>query len=452
MRRTARWLRGPRVTLPQLALISAVSAVVSAMIVVSALGETGPERAVIAALRTRRVIHAVLPSAPAHTTAAATAPAADAPSSPARVAASPPATSSPSGTGAGSGSSASTGGAAGSDSTSSTDSSSGSGTANSNGNSGKQATKPASHVKHVFVIVLATPSYGAAFGHGSAARYLNSKLRRQGELLSNYRTLSSSPLPEYIAMVSGQAPNHDTTQDCPTYSEFPSSASPAGNGLVPGIGCVYPNTALTIGDQLDSASLQWRAYIEGMTAPCQHPNSGAADNTETSEYATSHNPFVYFHSLLDLGDCQSDDLPYGRLANTLGSAHRTPSYAFISPDVCDSGIDVTCPEGQPGGIAMADSFLKRTVPSILRSPAYRANGALLIVFTAAPDTAAAHGGPVRTGALVLSPYTRPDSTDASKYDAYSVLRSIENVFGLPALARAKTATAFDGKVFSSSRR
>jgi len=304
----------------------------------------------------------------------------------------------------------------------------------------------------VFVIVLATSSYRAAFGHGSDARYLNSKLRRRGELLSNYHTLSSSPLPDYIAMVSGQAPNHDTTQDCPTYSEFPSGAGPAGDGLVPGTGCVYPNTALTIGDQFDSASLPWRAYIEGMNAPCQHPNSGAADNTETSEYATSHNPFVYFHSLLDLGGCQSDDLPYGRLANTLRSAHRTPSYAFISPDLCDSGIDVTCPGGQPGGIAVADSFLRRTVPSILRSPAYRADGALLIVFTAAPGTGAAHGGPVRPGALVLSPYTRPDSTNPGHYDAYSVLRSIEDVFGLPPLARAKTAKAFDGEVFSSSRR
>jgi hypothetical protein len=448
VRRTARWLRGSRVTLPQLALISAVSAVVSAMIVVSALGETGPERAVIAALHTRRVIHAVLPAAaPAHTTTSAAAPAVDAPSSPAPAAASPPAASTGSDAASGSGTAA----GASSDSTSGTDSSSGSGTSSGNGNSDKQPTKPASHVKHVFVIVLGTPSYSAAFGHGSAASYLNSKLRPQGELLSNYRTLSASPLPDYIAMVSGQAPNHDTTQDCPTYSEFPGSASPAGNGLVPGTGCVYPNTALTVGDQLDSANLPWRAYIEGMTAPCQHPNSGAADNTGTSEYATSHNPFVYFHSLLDLGDCQSDDVPYTRLANALGSAHRTPSYSFISPDVCDSGIGVTCPEGQPGGIAMADGFLKRTVPSILSSPAYRSDGALLILFTAAPGTAATPSRPVRTGALVLSPYTHPGSTDASKYDAYSVLRSIENVFGLPALAKAKTATAFDSKVFSSSR-
>ena len=48
-----RWrerLRGTRVTLGQLGLVSIVSAVVSVLIVVGALAETGPEKAVVAAL------------------------------------------------------------------------------------------------------------------------------------------------------------------------------------------------------------------------------------------------------------------------------------------------------------------------------------------------------------------------------------------------------------------
>ena len=280
----------------------------------------------------------------------------------------------------------------------------------------------------MFVIVLSTPSYEAAFGHGSAASYLNTELRRQGELLSNYHTLSSSPLPEYIAMVSGQAPNHDTTQDCPTYSEFPGSASPAGNGLVPGTGCVYPNTALTIGDQFDRASSVVASLRRRDDRTVLHPNAGAAD-TRHRRVRHRPQPFVYFHSLLDLGDCQSDDVPYrDRLATHWAQRQRTPSYAFNSPEPCDSGR--TRLPGRPArGHREADSFLKRPCRAILDSPAYRASGALVIVFTAAPGTAApgsaapgsaapgtgaAHGGPVRTwSARALSLHPRPDSTDAA---------------------------------------
>jgi hypothetical protein len=336
------------------------------------------------------------------------------------------------------------------------------------------------------VIALTTPSYATAFGHGSAATYLNTTLRPKGELLSGYRTLRGSALPDLVAMVSGQAPNADTTSGCTTYRDFHAGAAPAADGLVPGAGCVYPTTALTIGDQLDGADLPWRAYIGGMTGPCVHPNSGAVDASATGDYATARNPFVYFHSLLDLGDCQHDDLPYEKLAGALATPSRTPSYAFISPDPCDAGA-ASCPAGQPTGIAAADAFLRQAVPAILHSAAYRASGALMIVFSAAPAgsgavsgtvtspsstttstsststttttttssatataSTSAAGGPVRTGALVISPFTKAGSTDATSYDPYAVLRTAEDVFGLTTLARAKTAHGFDAAVFSHS--
>jgi phosphatidylinositol-3-phosphatase len=468
-------LREARVTLPQLALVSVLSAAVSALIVISALGETDTERAVIAALGMRS---AILASAaergqPGVPTASA------APAAPTDNAA---LGSADSGTGTGGGGSSGLSSDSGLSSSSSgaSDSGGSGGSGGSEGSPGSGAgatsgaanapatgsTAPASKIKHVFVIVVGTASYEAAFGHGSAARYLNSRLRPKGELLSEYHTLAASPLPDLVAMISGQPPNSETLTGCPVYSEFPRGSAPDKNGLVPGSGCVYPNTALTIGDQMDSAPLPWRGYIGGMNSPCLHPNSGAVDALGTGGYATSANPFVYFHSLLDLGDCQSDDLPYGRLTAALASSARTPSYSFITPDPCDAGASATCPNGQAPGIAAADAFLQRAVPPILSSPAYRASGALVIVFTAAPAGAtpsagtttgpaasgaaaqAAGGAPVRTGALVLSPYTRAGTIDAHAYDPYSVLRSVEDVFGLAALGRTKSARAFDHRVFS----
>ncbi len=229
----------------------------------------------------------------------------------------------------------------------------------------------------------------------SVATYLNSKLRPKGELLSGYRTLAGSSLPDYLAMISGQAPNPDTLAGCPDYADFAPGVTPAKDGQTPGSGCVYPNTALTIGDQMDGADLRWRAYIGSMTSPCEHPNSGAATvpPSAADPYSPTVNPFVYFHSLLDLGDCQSDDQPLAGLKPALRSAGRTPSYVFIAADPCQAGLSASCPTGQPSGLAAVDSFLQATVPMILHAPAYRHGGALMILFTVAPPAAGAPPSP-----------------------------------------------------------
>jgi hypothetical protein len=296
----------------------------------------------------------------------------------------------------------------------------------------------------VFVIALTAPSYRAAFGPGSVAHYLNRTLRARGVLLAGYRTLGGSELPDYVAMVSGQAPNADTRSDCTTYAEFASSAKPLQDGQVPGAGCVYPNTVLTIADQVTAGGKQWRAYLAGMGAStCMHPNSGAADDGQLPgagpEYATWHNPFVYFHSLLDLGGCGSDDVGIQHLPRDLRSAKRAPSYAFIAPGRCDEPAAGSCPGQTPGGLAAEDALLRRWVPAITASPAYKQDGVLIIVFAKAP---AAHSASVRTGALILSTRVKSGATLSTPYTPYSVLRSVEDLLGYSPLVHAKAAKSF----------
>ena len=303
----------------------------------------------------------------------------------------------------------------------------------------------------MFVIALSTPSYASAFGHGSPARYLNDDLRPKGTLLSGYTTLGGAELPDYLAMIGGQAPNPDTRANCPSYDEFPSSAKPNKSGEVPGTGCIYPNTALTIGDQVTASGHVWKAYIDDMGATaCVHPNSNALDNAPLpgtgTDYDTRHNPFIYFHSLLDLGDCASDDVTLAKLPAALASASKTPAYAFITPGECEDAAQTSCPDGSPAGLAGEDTFLKTWVPKILHAPAFRKDGALIIVFAHASPAPATGGpdatdpaGPARTGALVISPYARRDRTVSKAYNPYSLLRSVEDMLGLQLLAHAKHA-------------
>ena len=311
-------------------------------------------------------------------------------------------------------------------------------------------------VKHVFVISLASPGYEQSLGAQSQMPYLSATLRPQGELLSNYSLLGEAGLPNQIAAISGQPPNASTTAGCSAYAEFPPSAKANANGVLGGSGCVYPVETLTLADQLGSSRLTWRAYVDGMVDPatgspanCVHPGPEEVETVTPGGYTAKQNPFVYFHSLLDLGDCSSNDMPIDQLTADLGKAEKTPSFSFIAPTLCNAGATAQCAPGGAEGPASADAFLSTWVPKILASPAYKADGLLIVNFAAANPPAAAVPGaapapapaadPLRVGALLLSPFLTPGSTDAAAYNPYSILRSNEDLFALDPLGLAGAA-------------
>lgn len=304
-------------------------------------------------------------------------------------------------------------------------------------------------VKYVFVISLTSPGYEQSLGAQSQMPYLSTTLRPQGELLSNYTLLGEGPLPNGIAAISGQPPNTATTAGCPTHEEF-SSVTANSNGVLAGAGCVYPVETQTLADQLTLDKLSWRAYADGMVDPtgkpstCVYPNPGESSAAaQPGGYAASQNPFVYFHSLLDLGDCAENDVPLEQLSKDLRKAEKTPSYSFIAPTPCNAGTAGQCPSGVSEGAAGADAFLAAWVPKILASPAYKVGGLLIVTFSATnPPVAGAPtqtGNPLRTGALLLSSFTTPGGTDSGAYNPYSLLRSSEELFALKPLGVAAGA-------------
>jgi phosphatidylinositol-3-phosphatase len=428
----------------QLAVVASLSALATAAVIATALGRTPAQSAAIAALRnppvTVRISSPTPAAAPMSTLAANTPPAASPDASPSSLA---PAASS------------SAPSAAGSSTTGTATAQVGSTTAPGGAPSAATNTPK---IGHLFVIALSTPSYDAAFGPRSVARFLNGTLRREGTLLGGYETLGGNELPDYLAMISGQAPNPDTSSGCATYAEFASGAKPPPDGQLSGAGCVYPNTVLTIGDQATAAGHTWKAYIGDMgKSTCAHPNSNAVDDAPppgaTNQYDTRHNPFIYFHSLLDLGSCASNDVSLDHLPGDLRSPTGTPSYAFIAPGACVDASGQTCPDGQRAGLAGEDAFLQRWVPKIRRSAAYKRDGLLIVAFalsaTDSPGAIPSTNTRVPTGALVLSPHTPHGKTISATYNAYSLLRSVEDLLGYKPLARAQSAKSFIKDVLPS---
>jgi phosphatidylinositol-3-phosphatase len=320
--------------------------------------------------------------------------------------------------------------------------------------SASAATPP---VKHVFVIVLENKSFDESFGPDSKAPYLATTLRQKGNLLSNYYGTSHASLGNYLTMISGQAANPTTQSDCfvPYADMLPGTIGPDGQAI--GQGCVYPKGVKTIANQLDEKGLGWRGYMEDMGTPCRHPAIGTTDDTQrarpTDQYATRHNPFVYFRSVIDSPTCAKNDVDLSQLATDIKSEATTPSFALITPDLCSDGHDTPCVDGRPGGLESVNAFLEEWVPRILASPGFSTSGMLLITYdeseggdaeaccneptgpnTPKPGISGPGGG--RIGALVLSPFAKPGSTSTTPYNHYSLLRSLEDLYGLAHLGYA----------------
>jgi hypothetical protein len=330
-------------------------------------------------------------------------------------------------------------------------------------------------IRHVFTIVLENKSYSETFGPNSPAPYLSRYLTSQGALLTNYYGIGHNSLDNYIALVSGQAPNAATQSDCQIYQDFqPSPTQVDVNGQVLGQGCVFPFETQTIADQLTAHQLTWRGYMEDMPVPCTHPALNTQDQTQTAQpgdqYAARHNPFVYFHSITDAPAC-ANDVPLTQLSTDLRRYEATPNYVFITPNLCHDGHDSPCVNGEPGGLVSIDAFLQQWVPQILNSPAYKRDGLLLILFDEAefsgsnadssaccnelpgpnsplPGITGPGGGLV--GAVVLSRYVRPGTITTTPYNHYSILRTIEDLFGFDHLGYAALGTlnSFDVDVFT----
>jgi phosphatidylinositol-3-phosphatase len=313
--------------------------------------------------------------------------------------------------------------------------------------SGCQPGQPAqAHTPgHIFVINLENQGYDKVFGTGSAAPYLSRTLRSQGVLLTNYYGIAHDSLPNYLAQISGQPPNDSTTHDCHTFTAFIPTGTDS-QGRLTGDGCVYPAEVPTLAGQLTAAGKTWKGYMEDMQSPCLHPVLGAEDtphNAPDDQYATRHNPFVYFRSITDSPDCARNVINYSALSKDLGSIATTPNLAYISPNVCHDGHDNPCANGRPGGLHAADAWLKSQVPAILDSPAFKQDGMLIITFDeadggrAGPSTGVAGGtAGGQIGTLVLSPFSTPGGTSAQPYNHYSLLATIENFFSLPHLGTA----------------
>jgi phosphatidylinositol-3-phosphatase len=246
---------------------------------------------------------------------------------------------------------------------------------------------PPAHVEHVITIVMENHGFSQVDGHSP---FLNALARRCG-LATDYRAVTHPSLPNYLAMVSGSTQGLD------------------GSDCSPGPGCQSDGPSIF-------SQTPWRAYAESMPGTCIGRNSG--------DYAPRHNPAVYFTAVA--ARCPDLDLPLPRLTADLRSGDVAP-YSFVTPNLCSDEHDCHVSDG--------DRWLARWVPQIVRSPAYR-DGTTVLFITYDEDD---HGEGNRVYTVVVAPSVPAGTRAGEAFTHYSLLRTQEELLGLPLLGQAASA-------------
>jgi hypothetical protein len=261
---------------------------------------------------------------------------------------------------------------------------------------GESGPAPARY-DHVVWIWMENHSASAVLGPRAATPFEKDLAARCGSG-TNYHAVGSPSLPNYLGATSGSSQGvHD-------------DASPSSHRV----------DADNLFRQVRAAQESARSYEEAMTQNCQPRPAG--------RYAVKHNPQAYYVGAEDLAACQRDDVPLGsltagRLVDDLDRG-QLPAFSFITPDLCDDTHDC--------GVDLGDAWLSQWVGRLLDSAVYRAGRTALFVVWDEPTPM-----PV----LVVSPTTPSGTTSPAPFDHYSLLRTTEELLGLPYLGQAATATS-----------
>ncbi|KAJ3012077.1 UNVERIFIED_CONTAM: hypothetical protein HDU68_001390 [Siphonaria sp. JEL0065] len=208
-------------------------------------------------------------------------------------------------------------------------------------------------------------------------------LAAKGYNMGNYYGIAHPSQPNYIAMVSG------STQGCTNDSNININAR-------------------SVADLLESKGLTWKAYNEAYPGNCYLSSS-------SGKYYRKHNPLLSFTNI------QTNPARCAKIVNSSqlssdAASGNLPNYAFYTPDQNNDGHDTS--------IAYTSSWLQGFLEPKLSDPAY-ANTLFHIVFDESASTS-----PNQIYSVFVGKGVTTGTVDNTKYDHYSGLATVENLFGL----------------------
>jgi phospholipase C len=225
-------------------------------------------------------------------------------------------------------------------------------------------------------------------------------LAHQCSSATKYSAVGRPSLPNYIAATSGDVQGiHD-------------DADPA----------VHRVTADNVFRQVRRSGRSSRTYAQSMPAPCALRTAG--------RYAVRHNPAAYYVGEDDRAMCRKDNVPLDGDASQLRwdiDHGSLPAFVVVIPDLCDDTHNCDVKAG--------DSWLGSWLARLWTSDLYRAGKTAVFVVWDEPT-------PMPN--IVMSPSTPVAERVGAPFDHYSLLRTTEEMLGLPLLGRAVHARSMRG--------
>jgi hypothetical protein len=240
---------------------------------------------------------------------------------------------------------------------------------------------------HVLIVVEENRTYGQVVG-APTAPYIGQLAREGANFTASFAETHPSQ-GNYVALFAGST--HGVTDD----DSPPSLCGP------------------NLGRQLIDAGFTFAGFSESM------PSRGFT-GSRAGRYTCEHNPWVDFDNLPASVNLPLSDLP--------SDFSRLPTVCFVIPDVDDDMHD--------GSVETADAWLRIHVDPYVQW-AKTHNSLFVLTFD---EDDGSDGNRIPT--IFVGPMVRPGNYDR-RIDHYCLLRTIEAMFGLPAIGNACDARTID---------
>jgi len=258
--------------------------------------------------------------------------------------------------------------------------------------------------KKILIVVLENTDFDKA----RKQKFLG-ELAKAGATLTDYHAQTHPSQPNYIALVAGSAHGVDDLK------------RPDSNVTL---------NVRHVGDLLEAKGLAWKAYAEGYPAK---PGKCFLDSS-SGDYARKHVPFLSFSNV------QSDPARCDRIVDDSrfdidAPAGQLPDFSLYIPDLDNDGHDK--------GVAFADRWLRRKFQKLLADPVFTRD--LLFVVTFDEGRGGTAHKPSHILTILFGDAVVAGSVSAKAYSHYSLLRLVEDTFGLGNLGQNDvSAETIDG--------
>jgi hypothetical protein len=260
------------------------------------------------------------------------------------------------------------------------------------------------HFDHVVIVVLENQGTREALADANIA-----SLVKSGAWFSNYYGLAHPSLPNYLAIVAGSTFGIERDH------------LPA------------PLQSRTIVDRLEEKGLTWKSYAEDYPGKC-FLGSVAGEGRLTPQakptglYAKKHVPLLGFESI------QKNPARCARVVNARefmrdARVGHLPNYSFYSPNVFNDGHDTS--------LGTASAWLKGFIQSLRGTLGMHQRTLLVVTWDEGGEEDSRHN---QVLTIFLGDVVNPGRYDA-KLTHYSLLRTIEDNFGLEPLTKGDRTAA-----------